>query len=70
MNAPHVVAVNYTVEHGSSVDYQRAAPLSHETPEFQLTLESNSARFELTKHYADEKEGPQSHRTIYSPLGV
>ena len=56
MNTPHVVALHYTVEHGRSVDYQNACSLSHDTPEFHLTLEDNSARFELKKHYAVEDE--------------
>ena len=56
MNTPHVVALHYTVEHRSSVHYQNASHLSHETSEFHLTLEDNSARFELKKHYADEDE--------------
>ena len=56
MNDPHVVALHYTVEHGNSVRYQNACPLSHETPEFHLTMENNNARFELKEHYGDENE--------------
>ena len=56
MNSPHVVALYYTVEHEKSVAYQNASPLSHETPEFHLTLEDKNARFDLKVHYADEEE--------------
>jgi len=54
MNDPHVVALIYTVEHGKSVYYQDASPLSYgDDPRFQLTVEDNSTRFELKEHYAD-----------------
>ena len=56
MNDPHVVALHYTVEHGNSVRYQNACPLSLETPEFHLTLEDNNVRFVLKEQYADEDE--------------
>ena len=56
VNDPHVVALHYTVEHGNSVRYQNACPLSLETPEFHLTLEDNNVRFVLKEQYADEDE--------------
>ena len=56
MNEPHVVALHYAVEHHNSVNYQNASPVRHETPKFHLTLEDDSARFELKEHFADEDE--------------
>ena len=61
MNDPHVVALIFTVEHGESVDYKDACPLSYsESPEFHLTVDNNRARFELMEHYADETEALRS----------
>ena len=57
MNDPHVVALIYRVEHGNSVDYERAGPLSYDDdPRFHLTVEDNCARFEMKEHYADVGE--------------
>ncbi len=57
MNDPQVVALIYRVEHGSSVDYDEASPLSYDDdPKFHLTVEDNCARFELKEHYADVRE--------------
>lgn len=57
MNDPQVVALNYIVEHGNAVSYENAAPLRDcKSPEFDLTVEDNIARFELKRHYADEDE--------------
>ena len=61
MNDPQVVALIYTVEHGISVSYENAAPLRNfETPEFDLTVEDNIARFELKKFYADRYEAREA----------
>ena len=57
MNHPHVIALIYRVEHGSSVDYERAGPLRFDDdPRFYLTVEGNCARFEMKEHYADVGE--------------
>ena len=65
MNDPQVVALNYTVEHGTAVSYENATPLSDcKSPEFDLTVDDNIARFELKKHYADEDEA----RAALEPL--
>lgn len=57
MNDPKVVALIYRVEHGNSIDYERADPLSYDDdPRFHLTLEDNCARFEMKEHYADVGE--------------
>ena len=48
MNDPKVVALIYTVEHGKSVNYEKAVPLRNfKTPEFDLTVEDKIARFEF-----------------------
>ena len=61
MNDPHVVALIYRVEHGKSVDYEEASPLSYDDdPRFHLTVEDNSARFELKEHYADVGEAREA----------
>ena len=53
MNDPQVVALIYRVEHGKSVDYKKASPLSYgDDPKFHLTVEDNCPRFELKEHYA------------------
>ena len=57
MNDPQVVALIYRVEHTNSVSYENAAPLRYcDSPEFDLTVEDNTARFELKKLYATEYE--------------
>ena len=57
MNDPHVVALIYRVEHKDSVSYENADPLRNfKTPEFDLTVEDNVARFGFKQHYADEDE--------------
>lgn len=57
MNDPQVVALNYRVEHGNGVSYENAAPMRYsDSPVFDLTVEDNTARFELKKFYATEDE--------------
>ena len=50
MNDPHVVALIYRVEHGNSVDYREAEPLTREEPAFRVDVKDNQARFELKAH--------------------
>jgi hypothetical protein len=52
MNDPHVEALLYRVEHGACVDYDKAKPLEHDTPIFNVLVEKSRARFELNEHYA------------------
>lgn len=57
MNDPHVVALKYRVEHANSVSYEKAPPLRYcESPEFDLTVDDNIARFKLKQFYANEDE--------------
>ena len=64
MNDPHVVALIYHVNLGSSVDYSKAEPLYVEESEFRLVVKDKKARFELKQHYAtatDAKEAIQDY---------
>ena len=54
MNDPHVVALLYSIEHDSSVDYSEAGRIEHEEEPFRVTIEDKVVRFELKDHYARE----------------
>lgn len=57
MNDPQVVALKYRVEHAKSVSYENAPPLRYcDSPEFDLTVDNDIARFEFKKFYAHEDE--------------
>ena len=61
MNDPQVVALIYTIEHGNSVSYENAGPLHYsDSPEFDLTVEDKTARFEFKKHYADAEKAREA----------
>ena len=56
MNDPHVVALNYKIEHHSSVDYDGASPLDHSEEAFEVHVERNNVRFAMKRHYATKSE--------------
>ena len=56
MNDPHVVALLYRIEHGTTVDYSEAEPLVQDEPLFRLEVKDNRACFEFKEHYATEGE--------------
>lgn len=58
MNDPHVVALNYRIEHGCSVDYSKAEPLvCNELEDFRIEINcTQNVRFELKNPCATEKE--------------
>ena len=56
MNDPHVVALNYKIEHHSSVDYDGANPLDHGEDAFEIHVERNDVRFAMKRHYATTSE--------------
>ena len=56
MNDPHVVALNYKIEHHSSVDYAGANPLVHTEGAFEIHVERDNVRFAMKKHYATTSE--------------
>ena len=56
MNDPHVVALEYRIEHGLDViDWSRAAPLDNEEHRFRVQAENGRVRFELKEHFASEE---------------
>ena len=56
MNDPHVVALNYKIEHHSSVDYDRASPLDRSEDAFEIHVERNNVRFAMKRLYATKSE--------------
>ena len=52
MNAPHVEALIYVVEHDKSSNYSLAKTIEVEHTTFCLKLEDSEARFELKEHYS------------------
>ena len=60
MNDPHVVALNYKIEHHSSVDYDKASPLDRSEGDFEIHVEGNDVRFAMNRHYATQSEAIES----------
>lgn len=56
MNDPRVVALNYKIEHHSSVDYDKASPLVHSEDAFEIRVEHDNVRFVMKTHYATTSE--------------
>ena len=57
MNAPHVEALIFRIEHGPAVSYSDGAPpIEHEEPGFRVTLRDRTVRFELKEHHATREE--------------
>ncbi len=56
MNDPHVVALNYRIEHHSSVHYDGASPLDHTEDAFEIHVERNNVRFAMKRHHATTSE--------------
>ena len=56
MNDPHVVALNYKIEHHSSVDYDGATPLDHSEEAFDIHAERSNVRFVMKRHCATKSE--------------
>ena len=54
MNDPHVIALNYRIDHSDAIDYGAAKPIERDEPGFRLTVEDDKVRFELKQHYATE----------------
>ena len=57
---PHVVALNYKIEHHSSVDYDKASPLDRSEGDFEIHVEGNDVRFAMNRHYATQSEAIES----------
>ena len=60
MNDPHVVALNYVIVHGDSIDYSEAEPLCRDEPGFRLTVEDRKARFAFKEHHASEEHAREA----------
>ena len=56
MNDPHVVALNYRIEHASWVDWSRAEPLHLHHNAFDIRVEDKRVRFAMREHFAAESE--------------
>lgn len=56
MNDPHVVGLEYCVEHGSGIDWSRASPLEVQEADFAIGIANKQVRFNFIKHFATEKE--------------
>ena len=56
MNDPHVVALIYDVDHGTSVIYDKAKPLCRDEKAFRLEVRDKKAWFYLKDHHAMEAE--------------
>ena len=59
MNDPHVVALNYLIEHGETFDYSKAESLCRDEPDFHLTVKDGRARFEFKEHYATTEQAKE-----------
>jgi hypothetical protein len=52
MNDPHIEALYYSVRHAEYVDYDKAGPLSRDTPGFTVRIESGCAEITMISHHA------------------
>ena len=60
VNDPHVVALNYRIDHSSSVGYDNAAPLDHSEEAFDIHVEDGRVRFVMKRHHATESEAVEA----------
>ena len=56
MNDPHVVGLEYSVEHGSGIDWSKASPLEVQQADFAIGIDNKQVRFNFIKHFATERE--------------
>jgi hypothetical protein len=52
MNDPHIEALHYSVRHAEDVDYDKARPLSHDTPGFTVRVENGHAEVTMKSHHS------------------
>ena len=69
MNDPHVVALEYRIEHGPNIDWSRAVPLAREEDRFRVLVETGRVRFEFKDHHASEEEARDALEADYIPTG-
>ena len=56
MNDPHVVALQYKVEHASWVDYSKAELLVVHNDAFDVRVEDRHVRFSMKHHFTTERD--------------
>ena len=54
MNDPHVVALTYSIEHDSTVNYDDGLPTEREEPGFRIKVENKRVRLEFKTHYSTD----------------
>lgn len=55
MNDPHVAKLHYKIMTVENVDYYNAPPIHEETDEFAMSLNGETAVFEMKKHFSTEQ---------------
>ena len=56
MNDPHVVSLQYRIDHDTSVDYSEAKAIEDTQPEFDVGVHDNEATFTMKVHCATVEE--------------
>ena len=67
MNDPHVVALEYRIEHGPDIDWSRAAPLDVLEESFDVRARNGRVRFDFKGHYRSEEEARFAVEETYIP---
>ena len=67
MNDPHVVALEYRIEHGPDIDWSQAAPVDKAEDRFDVHAENGHVRFELKEHHASEESARYAVEACYIP---
>lgn len=67
MNDPHVVALEYVIEHGPDIDWSRAAPLDVQGAGFDVRVENGRVSFSFTDHHASKKSARDAVEERYIP---
>ena len=67
MNDPHVVALEYRLEHGPDIDWSRAVPLDKEEDGFHVRAANGRVRFDFKAHYASEEAARFAVEADYIP---
>lgn len=56
MNDPHVDTLSYKVKIAKDTDYSKVSSLSKETNDFMFTIDGNTAKFKMKRHFSLEEE--------------
>ena len=60
MNAPHVVALCYKIEHGAGIDYSGAEPFEVRHDAFDVRVKDGHVRFSMNDHFTTERDARDS----------